>query len=292
MDTQRYPKGRESVNSVTLYVDALPVELKSFHDLGFLHRYGRVFRVLDKMISGTLAFGVENEKGRFYLKYAGALPINYAGDPDVAINRLKNAARIYETLSHPLLPALIEKAETDRGFLMLFPWIDGYPVGPLADNYQRMRNLSASDRCRMLDSFFSFHVLVSRYDYIAAGLTDNNLTVRYRDNTLHLTGIDDYARMPVMNVRGRLPGSPWYLAPECYRTAASLDERVTVYAMGAAAFTFLGDRQTPALPSWELSPALFRIAKQALAEDREKRFASAEAFLNAWRHAILDTPFI
>lgn len=285
-------RGENRMNPVILYADGLPVELKSFHDLSFLGGYGRVFRVFDQMISGTLAFGIQNDKGRYFLKYAGAPVVNYLGNPDDAIDRLKNAAYLYETLSHPLLPNLADKAETEHGFLLVFPWIDGYPLGPLTDNYQQMRKLPVSDRLRMLDSFFSFHVLVSLNDYIAAGLTDNHLTIDYGDNTLYLNSIDDYAKMPVMNVRGRLPGSPWYLAPECYHTAASLDERVTIYAMGAAALTFLGNRQNPALSSWESSPALFHITMKALAEDPQRRFPSTEAFLTAWRQGIFDTPFI
>ena len=80
---------------ITVFVQDLPVQLKSWHDLDFIHSFGRVFRVFDHLISGNLCFGVENEQGRFFIKYAGAPTINYGLFINTVIDFLIVAFAIY-----------------------------------------------------------------------------------------------------------------------------------------------------------------------------------------------------
>lgn len=276
---------------VTVFVQDLPVQLKSWHDLDFIHAFGRVFRVFDHLISGNLCFGVENEQGRFFIKYAGAPTINYLGYPEEAIERLQKAAQTYQVLAHPAIPPLLGMEETPHGLLCVFPWLSGFPLGPLPQHFDAMRRLSVIDRLAMLDPVFSLLALASQRDYIAAGLADNHLLVDFQKPSLTLCSVDDFVKMPCVNARGRLPGAPWYLAPEAYHTGASLDEGVTVYAMGALAMTFLGDRDAPSPSSWCAAPRLYEVAKKALSHEKTKRFPSAQSFLDAWRQAVRNTPF-
>ncbi len=178
-----------------------------------------------------------------------------------------------------------------QGLICVFPWITGYPLGPLPEHYRAMRQLAVVDRLAMLDDIFSFFCLASQHDYIAAGLTDSHLLIDFQHPRLTLSSVDDFMRMPCINTRGRLPGAPWYLAPEAYHTGASLDEGVTIYAMGALAMTFLGERSAPSLKTWTGAPLLFDIAKKALSVEKSQRFPSAQSFLDAWRQAVHSIPF-
>lgn len=276
---------------ITVFVQEHPVRLKSWHDLSFIDGFGRVFQVFDHLISGNLGFGVENDKGRFFIKYAGAPTINYLGSGEDAIERLHRAVQTYQVLAHPAVPSLLGVEEMPQGLACVFPWVEGYPLGPLPEHFFAMRQLSMVDRLSMLDRLFSFFVLASQHDYIAAGLADNHLLINFHEPKLTLTSVDDFMRMPCINTRGRLPGSPWYLAPEAYHTGISLDEGVTVYAMGALAMTFLGDRDAPTLKTWTAAAPLYHIAIKALSEEKSLRFPSAQSFLDAWRQAVRSIPF-
>lgn len=272
-------------------VDGHRFSLKSPHDLTFLHRFGRVFRVFDHLISGNLCFGVENEKGRYFIKYAGALPENYLGSEKKAVARLQAAAHLYRTLKHPALPPLLYEEQAGSGYLCVFPWLNAYPLGPLTDNFLRMRAMPFLQRCAMLDALLSLFVEISQMDYVAAGIADSHILVDFDHSKLYLCSVDDCMPMPALNVRGRLPGSPYYLAPEAYRAGADLGEPLTVYAMGALAMALIGDRHTLSYSSWEASQLLFTLTLSALQEDEKKRPATAESFLAAWRDGIRALPF-
>jgi methyltransferase (TIGR00027 family) len=82
-------------------VDGRTVRLREPHDLSFLARWGRVFRVLDDQDSGNLCFGVSGAQGKLFVKYAGAETVRYSGDPVDAIKRARQAVRVYRALEHP-----------------------------------------------------------------------------------------------------------------------------------------------------------------------------------------------
>ena len=97
-------------------VDGLTVRLKAHHDLSFLARWGKVFRVLDDQDSGNLCFGVTGAEGRVFVKYAGAEPVRYDGRPAEAIDRARAATTVYRTLAHPTLVRLREAVELAHGY--------------------------------------------------------------------------------------------------------------------------------------------------------------------------------
>ena len=74
---------------VTLFPDGIPCVVKEETDLSFLHRWGRVFRVFDRQDSGNLCFGLEREGRRYFLKYAGARPLCFDGEPSEAVRLLE-----------------------------------------------------------------------------------------------------------------------------------------------------------------------------------------------------------
>ncbi len=272
--------------SFPVSADGHAFSLKAPHDFRFLRRFGRVFRVFDRLISGNICFGVENETGRYFIKYAGALPENYLGSGVQAVARLRHAAFLYRSIKHPALPPLLYEEQIGDGYLCVFPWLDAYPIGPLPNSFQRMRALPFIQRCAMLDSFFSLLTEAARMDYIASGLADSHILIDFERARLFLCSVDDFIRMPAINVRGRLPGSPYYLAPEAYHTGADLGEPISVYAMGALAMAMLGDRHTMAVSQWEASRTLLNLTLSALSEDEKKRPPTAESFLSAWRDGI------
>ncbi|WP_374021064.1 hypothetical protein ABU162_15120 [Paenibacillus thiaminolyticus] len=96
--------------AVTIRMDDASFQVKQEHDFSWLPELGRVFCVFDQQDSGNLSFGVERDGIRGFVKYAGARPVRYAGDPQDAIARLEQAMPLYEQLRLPL-PAPLRPPE-------------------------------------------------------------------------------------------------------------------------------------------------------------------------------------
>ena len=142
----------------------------------------------------------------------------------------------------------------------------------------------------MMDSLLDLHVLLEDMGLIPAGLKDSHLLHDAARQRLILCNIDEYLPLPAINTRGRLPGSPLYLAPEAYAEGTALDETIGVYAMGALAFTFFGDRSKQIKGPWEGPEALKAVAAKALSADRDGRYPHVKALQSAWREAVLRSP--
>ncbi len=276
---------------ITQLVQHHPVRLRAFHDLGWLDDWGQVFAVYDQLTDGTLGFGAMLGEHKYYLRYAGAPTLEYAEAPETAVTRLKSAAPHYQAVPHPALQRLVTSLDTAPGYLCVFEWVDGLPWAPLDENYALFRQASLMERLRMFDALVDLHVQLEANGLVAAGIGDHQLVYSPAECTLTLTSIDDYVPMPARNLRGRVPGSPFYLAPECYQRAAALDETTTVYAVGSLAHAFFGDRAQKRKEAWQTSSKLYDVAAIALMPDRNLRYQSTEAMQQAWRQAVLQSTF-
>ena len=275
---------------ITLNVQGLPVGLREFHDLSFVEGFGRVLRVFDRLQSGLLGFQMEKGGKLYYLKYAGA-PTLMAMEPSAqSVQRLRLASTRYETLLHPALAAFQGAKDYGSGFILLFEWIDGLPLAPLEENARQLRAAPLMDKLRMMDALLDLHAAAEGQGLVACGLQDTHLIYQPQKAKLILAHLDSYLMMPAVNLRGRLPGSPFYLAPEAYQKGAALDETTTVYAMGALAFHLLGDWPGLKKEGWEASPLLYAAACRALHKDRNLRYQSTQRFQEAWREAVRLSP--
>lgn len=272
-------------------VDGQQFQLKQPHDFVFLARLGRVFCVYDRLISGFLGFGLARADGRrIFVKYAGAQPTQYAGTPEDAVARLRQAAGHYDALAHPALNRKIAQFETLDGFGLVFEWFDGIPLAPLAEYFQRMRQMPLLQRCKMYDAFVDLNRLAEENTLIPSGLADAHFMVDFRDGTFMQTSVDQYVNAHDYSPARHLHGSPWYLAPEAYHPTGPMDETTAVYAMGAVAFSFFGCRYAGERAGWDAGDALYAVAAKATQTNRAQRYQSVAAYQQAWRQAILISP--
>ncbi|MHC1786332.1 MAG: hypothetical protein AB9880_04680 [Christensenellales bacterium] len=275
---------------ITQLVQGHQVTLRSFHDLSFVDAFGQVLRVYDQMDSGLLAFKMARDGQQFMLRYAGAPTLNAMDSPLICIGRLREAAPRYEQLRHPALVRLRAWKDYGSGLACLFDWVDGLPLAPLRENYAALRAAGLLERLRMMDMLADLHAACEALQLVVAGLQDSDLSYVPGENRLVLLRLDDYLQMPAMNLRGRLPGSPLYLAPEAYERGAALDETTSVYALGALAFTLFGNRASHGRSGWEAAPLLYEVAARALQQDRNQRQQSVQDFLADWREALRSSP--
>lgn len=57
------------------------------------------------------------------------------------------------------------------------------------------------------------------------------------------------------------------------------------------AFLLFGDRLRPDRHTWQVSPALYAVAAQAIQNDRNKRYQSTAELQEAWRSAVRSSPW-
>ncbi len=275
---------------IKLEAGGLEVELKAFHDLSWLKDYGRVFCVFDRLISGNLCLGTEKSGEKLFIKYAGAPTVNYAGSPQRAADRLREAEEKYHQLKHPKLSGAISRIDTGGGFGLVFRWFEGFALAPLEAHMRALRGLPLSTRLRLYDGLADFMAQASGRDYVLSGFSDRHILVDFVGPDALICSADDMMLMPAVTPYPKMPGSPWYIPPEGYVRGARLNEQSNVYIMGALAFTFFGNRSTMNKAGWKAGSLLYDTAKQAVSEHPGKRQKTAGEYLSSWRSAVMRLP--
>lgn len=274
---------------VSLQADGIPFRLRAEADLTWLRGYGAVFRVMDQQSSGNLCFGVEGPYGRLFIKYAGARTVNYAGRPEDAVERLKRSAVLYGENFHGCLIPLLAHGPAGEGYATIFPWKDAQPLSAVQSGdgvRNHLRKLPLTDKLGMLDGVFDLHALLAASGIIAVDFSDEHVLIDFDERKAWVCDIDLYRKLPSFNTRGRMPGSPRFLAPEEYVMGAALLQDTTVYKMGALAYEFFGDNFDRGRASWTGPRELYEIAERAVREERKQRYGAVREFLLEWRTAV------
>lgn len=284
-------------NPCTIKLDNVSFRLKERHDFGWLKELGEVFCVFAEQDSGNISFGVESEEGKKFVKYAGAKTLQYPGEPEDAIERLKSSAPVFETLRHPHLVNLTTHFDVAGGCALVFDWFDGenlYSRGASASPFKpehsylpifRFKQLPVEQRLAVLKSIFEFHIHVEKKGYVAVDFYDGSILFDFKNNVTKICDIDLYRKKPFVNSMGRLWGSARFMAPEEFDFGAEIDERTNVFNMGATAFCLLGGGRDRSLPEWEAGRELRQVAMRAVEKEKKDRYSTVEEFASAWESA-------
>lgn len=271
--------------------------LQEPHDFEWLTGMGEVFAVFDQQDSGNLSFGVHTASGKRFIKFAGAKPVNFDGEPREAIERLRQAMPIYQDLEHPHLVRLIDHFPVAGGYAAVYEWFPGENLHPHwafpppakytdpKSPYHRYKRLPVSTRLRSLDQIYVFHLHVAERGYIAIDFYDGSILFDFETHTTKICDIDLYHRKPFTNTMGRMWGSSRFMSPEEFRLGADIDEVTNVFNMGAAAFCLLGGDRDRSFSQWEADRALYEVALKAIDPDRKQRYSSLHEFYHAWKLA-------
>ena len=264
----------------------LPVHLSAPFDFSFLGRYGRPFCVFDEQDSGNIAFGVNSQEyGKLFINFAGAPTPNAKTPPHMAVQNLKNAAPLYQTLRHPALVQLLGQGEIAGGYALIFRWFEGETLYS-AQARQKLSHQPLNVRLRMLDHVFDFHLHCAVRNHVSADFYEHSLLIDFLTGRLAICNIDRYRAMPACNDLGRMPGSARFLSPEEYEKGAPLDGLTMQYTMGALAFVFLAQDGSHDADAWTAARSLHAIAERAVSLKRTQRYPSLGAFVSVWREAV------
>jgi serine/threonine protein kinase, bacterial len=270
---------------VTQTLDGLPVRLRRPHDLRFLARWGRVFRVLDQQDSGNLCFGVDGPDGRVFVKYAGAETERHAGTIGDAVDSLRRSEEVFRDLAHPTLVRLREAVVVGAGFALVFDWTDAVPLGRQYDRRAELESLTVAQRADAVQQIIEFSAHAAARGWVAVDLYDGSVMVDPATGRVTLCDLDVYERAPLRNTMGRMWGSDRFMAPEEYELGAVIDEVTTVFTLGSLAHSFLGDDSTQAGAAWTGSPEQLAVSRRATRPERGGRWSSIGELADAWAAA-------
>lgn len=254
----------------------------------YVHQLGEVFARFGSTTqgSGNISYGVQLAGRRYFLKTAGD-----PADPkpfltfERRVDTLRNADRLAEAISHPLLPEYHGLIESPDGPLLVYGWRDGEHLGrprePHEDSAaQRFRSLPVEQIVAALDQLYDLHDLLTRNGWIEGDFYDGSLLYDFGTRQLTAIDLDDYRLGAHRNDMGRMFGSSRFMAPEEFSLGAPIDDRTTAFVMARTAFVFLSDG-TLDRPAFRASDPLYAVLQEAVTT----RFASYEAFYAAWRAA-------
>ncbi|TSB45344.1 protein kinase domain-containing protein [Alkalicoccobacillus porphyridii] len=280
------------------YIGDVSFQLREKHNFDWIKEYGTVFKVFDQQDSGNLCFGIIQNGQKRFLKYAGAKTIHYEGEPEQAVQRLKQAASIYKRLQHESLITFKADVELGEGYALIFEWVEGeclhshwtfpppekytHPDSP----YYRFKQLPITQRLGAMRNILSFHQYVEEQHVVAIDFYDGSILYDFKTDQLFICDIDFYHSKPYINEMGRMWGSNRFMSPEEFELGASIDERTNVYNMGAIAFSLLGGELDRSYEKWEAGEALYKVMIKAVENDPRLRFASVTELLEAWDQSI------
>lgn len=273
-------------------------QLQEPHDFEWLRSLGNVFAVFDQQDSGNICFGIEKDGKKIFVKYAGARPLDFSGDPQDAVSRLMEAVPLYATLRHPHLIQLIDHYRVANGYAAIFEWVEGeclhshwtfaeapkytHPNSP----FYKYKQMSVAQRLTSLDAIFSFHTFVESQGYVAVDFYDGSIIYDFSTHVTKICDIDFYRQAPAVNEMGEnFWGAKRSKAPEEFKRGAPIDARTNVFTMGAIAFGLLGGEMDRSFSRWEAGERLYEVALRAVSEDREARYENVKAFKAAWDKA-------
>lgn len=282
---------------ITTKVGRTTFQLMEEHRFQWLEELGDVFTVFDQQDSGNLSFGVIINGVKKFVKYAGAKPIAYKGEPHKAVELLRQSVTNYHDLQHEHLVHMVDHFATPEGYALLFDWFDGeclhshwsFPPpakynNPLSPSYRYMR-LSEEHLLASIDSILSFHVHVERAGYVAVDFYDGSILYNFSTHTTKICDIDYYQKKPLVNQMGRMWGSKRFMSPEEFTLNAPIDERTNVFNMGATIFVLAGGESDRSYEKWQLNSRLYEVAMKAVQPDRDMRYRSVAEMYEAWKQA-------
>ncbi|WP_235702252.1 hypothetical protein [Bacillus mycoides] len=113
-------KKQENTNQSIFTLNSVTFQLQEPHNFDWLKALGNVFCVFDQQDSGNICFGVEKDNKKQFVKYAGAKPLDFSGNPQDAILRLSQAIPLYTALAYPHLIKLMNHFSTANGYAAVF----------------------------------------------------------------------------------------------------------------------------------------------------------------------------
>ncbi|GIG61061.1 hypothetical protein Lfu02_54330 [Longispora fulva] len=248
----------------------------------YLDRVGEVFRTFDRQGSGCVAYGVEVDARRWFVKTART---------PAADASLRRAVAFHAMVRHPAIVPLRHAITVGETLALVYSWQRGEvlhhrgqsrrdPAGALA----RFRQRPVPEVRRALGRVLDAHLAVERAGMVAVDLTEGALLYDFGTGTMVLCDMDGYRPGP-FTPTGQVSGAVRLMAPEeyPYRPDSVIDIRTTVYTLGRIIRTLLDGEDDES--AWRGTADQLDVVAVACRPEPERRFDSVRSLVAAWRKA-------
>ncbi len=264
------------------FIDGISFRMKETFDFSFLRKYGRVFKVFDDQDSGNICFGIQGNKDRYFVKFAGAPTARGCVSPETAIQNLRATVPIYCDLAHPNLIELLAIEECSDKFAMIFRWTDATCMGrQYPEAHARFMALPVEDKMKVFADVCTFLAHVAEKGYTAIDFYDGSILYDPVKKQTLICDIDFFRKQPCINDMGRMWGSSRFMSPEEYELGAALDEITNVYTLGAMTFALFADSDCNR-EAWPLDDRRYAVVQKAVSAERGLRHQSIQEFIADW----------
>jgi len=239
----------------------------------------------DMQDSGNISYGVQTADSKYFVKTAGD-PSDTSPylDFDGRVSLLRNAAKLAESVVHPLLPSLHAVIESPGGPLLVYDWREGEHLGTdrndPASAHQRFRALPVDEIVAALNALYDLHAHLDAAGWVEGDFYDGSFLYDFERHRLTVVDLDTYEHGPYRNTMGRMFGATRFMAPEEFSLGAPIDTRTTAYVLARAGLVFLSDTT--------LDRSAFRgsdVQYAVLQEATTTRYPTYTAFHQAWQAA-------
>lgn len=252
----------------------------------YLKQVGDVFHVFRWQDSECISFGVECGDECWFVKFSN--------EPQ-GIEGLHRSEAIHQAVHHQALANLHNVISCTDGMALVFDWLPGELLynyitdrGQQGRNnpgspHHRFRNLSIEKIVAAIDTIFDLHVLLAKNNFIAVDFYDGSILYDFETERTSVIDLDEYRPGPFTLEADRLPGSRRFMAPEEWVRGSQIDQVTNVYSLGRLVVEMLGGGSVEKLGSYGNLKA---VITRAVDPDRDQRFPSVKAFVEAWNQAI------
>ncbi len=235
------------------------------------------------------------------------LPSQLAESKEFA-TRFHQEARIIAKLEHPHILPVFDYGESDGVAYFVMRYLD---AGTLKDKMEAGRPLPLNDIDRIFTQLADALSYAHTHGVIHRDLKPANALIDSQGN-IFLTDFG-IARLlesasPRLTQTDAIMGTPAYISPE-QAQGNDVDQRSDIYSLGiilyemvtgrvpfvadtplAVLFKHISDPlPLPSLVKSDIHPAIEKVILKALAKDPKDRFATADEFVSAWKHALAET---
>jgi serine/threonine-protein kinase len=251
----------------------------------YLEHLGTIFTrfAADAQDSGNISYGVQAADARYFVKTAGD-PGDTSPylDFDGRVALLRNAAKLAESVVHPLLPTLHAVIESPCGPLLVYDWRDGEHLGADRNDpssaHQRFRALPCDEIVAALNALYDLHADLDAAGWVEGDFYDGSLLYDFVRRQLTVLDLDSYQHGPYRNTMGRMFGASRFMAPEEFSLGAPIDTRTTAYVLARAGLVFLSDT-TLDRSAFRGTDAQYAVLQEATTT----RYPTYPAFHQAWQ---------
>jgi len=221
------------------------------------------------------------------------LPTALASDRQF-VERFNREASALARLSHPNIVGILDKGVEGETYYFVMEYVEGKS---LRDRLLREGNLPPEEARRLMEGICAGLEYAHKHGIVHRDLKPGNIlldasgTPKLADFGIARIIGQDTSRQPQLTSEHMVMGSAEYMAPEQRQSAAAVDHRSDIYALGVILYQML----TGKLPVGTfrpvshlvpgLSSAVDRVVRKALAPEPSDRFGSVAEFRAALSHA-------